>query len=800
MTEPTTESEVTRAPGSPDASGRDLLATLRTLPFRNELLVLLAAMLLVPLLPAIGSGDGDGIPVGVLLLGAVSGAALAMQAIGVVLVYRSNRFVNFGQVYIGTVAAVTFTLLYNYRAPFRWVSGVCPPCAESPSPGWIQANYWFSLLIGLALSVGVSYAVYTFVVKRLEGAPRLVVTVASIFLGPAAGALVAGDGTGGFIVNTLTTEDQREQGIQVGNAPLPFDFTWSVGPVDLHAPDVLTLVIAAASAIGLYVFFRVSSTGTAIRAAAENADRAETLGVDVNAVNTRVWIIVGLLSGIPALLAAVAIGGNATTGSTFDVGLAVRILLVAVIARFSSLPMAAVAAVVVGVVQQATLWVFDSSSAPLDGSMVIVVAGLLLLQSRHRESRAEIERSSAWRSSKEIRPIPRELRELPTVRKWLRTGAFVGAVVLLGLPWAMSPSQTNLAAVVMIYGMISLSLLILTGWAGQVSLGQFAFAAIGGYVAAVWDVPFLIAVAGGTIVGGLVAALIGIPALRLRGFYLAISTLAFAVSVTAVLVNPRYLGKKLPSSLDRPQVFGMDFDDQRVFYYFTLIVLILVILAVQGLRRSRTGRVLIAARDNEQATQTFGISVVRARLTAFALSGSLAAFAGSLYAFHQNGVKVVAFNESQSFNIFTMTVIGGLGSITGPLLGALYNGLLMIFGASTVVQLFLMGFGGLLVILLIPGGLSQVVFGLRDAFLRRVAKRNRIIVPSLIADSKGDRSDGRAAIAPKARPGGGAAFIPQRYALDDQWALPEDDGAASGAAVDEGFTVRSSGVEERVGG
>lgn len=799
MTEPTTESEVTRASPS-DAAGRDLLAALRTAPFRNELLVLLAALLLVPLLPAIGSGDGDGIPAGVLLLGAVSGAALAMQAIGVVLVYRSNRFVNFGQVYIGSVAAVTFALLHNYRAPFRWVGGVCPPCAESPSPGWIQANYWFSLLIGLVLAVGVSYVVYTFVVKRLEGAPRLVVTVASIFLGPAAGALVAGDGSGGFLVNTLTTEDQREQGIQIGNAPLPFDFTWSVGPVDLHAPDVLTLIIASAAAIGLYAFFRVSSTGTAIRAAAENADRAETLGVDVNAVNTRVWIIVGLLSGIPALLAAVAIGGNATAGSTFDVGLAVRILLVAVIARFSSLPMAALAAVVVGVVQQATLWVFDSSSAPLDGSMVIVVAGLLLLQSRHRESRAEIERSSAWRSSKEIRPIPRELRDLPTVRKWLRTGAFLGAVLLLGLPWAMSPSQTNLAAVVMIYGMISLSLLILTGWAGQVSLGQFAFAAIGGYVAAVWDVPFLVAVAGGTIVGGLVAALIGIPALRLRGFYLAISTLAFAVSVTAVLVNPRYLGKRLPSSLDRPQIFGMDFDDQRVFYYFTLIVLILVILAVQGLRRSRTGRVLIAARDNEQATQTFGISVVRARLTAFALSGALAAFAGSLYAFHQNGVKVVAFDESQSFNIFTMTVIGGLGSITGPLLGALYNGLLMIFGASTFVQLFLMGFGGLLVILLIPGGLSQVVFGVRDAFLRRVAKRNRIIVPSLVADSKGDRSDGRAAIAPKTRPGGGAAFIPQRYSLDDQWALPDEGDASSDVAADAGFTVRSSGVEEPIRG
>jgi branched-chain amino acid transport system permease protein len=750
--------------------------------YRNEIIVLAAALLLVPALPLISSSN-RGLPIGVLLLGAVSGAALAMQSIGVVLVYRSNRFVNFGQVYIGSVAAVTFSLLHAYRPIFRWIGGVCPPCVENPGRGLVLLNYWVSLVIGILLAVGFSYAIYTFVVKRLEGSPRLVVTVASIFLGPAALALVAGNGSGGLIVNFLTTKDQREGGISIGKAPLPFDFTWSVGPVDLHAPDVLTLLFAGLAVGGLYAFFRFSPMGTTIRASAENAGRAETLGVNVNAVNTRVWIMVGLLSGIPAMLATMAIGGG-TGGISdeVDVRLAVRILLVAVVARFASLPMAAAAALVVGVVQQATFWVFGSSTPLVDGSIVIVVAGLLLLQSRQTASRAEVEQAAGWRSSKEIRPIPRELRELATVRKWVRTGGALAVVVLLGLPWAMSPGQTNLAAVVMIYAMLGLSLLILTGWAGQVSLGQFAFAAIGGYVTAAWDVPFVLAVAGGTVAGGVVAGLIGIPALRLRGFYLAISTLAFAVSVSAVLLNPRYLGKHLPDVLDRPKALGLDLDDQRVFYYFCLVVLVVVVLAVQRLRKSRTGRVLIAARDNEQATQSFGVSIVRARLTAFVLSGALAAFAGSLYAYHQHGVKVAAFGETQSFNIFTMTIIGGLGSVSGPILGALYTGLMLIFGASDVVRLFLIGFGGLAVVLLVPGGISQIVFGTRDALLRRVAKRNRLIVPSLVADSKGDRADGRPAIAPKLRAGGGLAFVPQRYALDHHWALPDAALVTSGPA------------------
>src|SRR5258708_11303306 len=117
-------------------------------------------------------------------------------------------------------------------------------------------------------------------------------------------------------------------------------------------------------------------------------------------------------------------------------------------------------------------------------------------------------------------------------------------------------------------------------------------------------------------------------------------------------------------------------EDEKVFYYYCLGFLLLAIAMVVGLRRSRTARALIALRDNEEAAQSFGINLLRARLIAFALSGFIAAFAGGLFAFKQHAVEASAFSADQSINMFLMVVIGGLGSVAGPPLGAAYNGAL----------------------------------------------------------------------------------------------------------------------------
>jgi len=445
---------------------------------------------------------------------------------------------------------------------------------------------------------------------------------------------------------------------------------------------------------------------------------------------------------------------------------------VAVIARMTNLTVAALAAGSLGILEAAFQWSFGSVTV-LDGILLFIIGAILILQ-RHQRSRAELESASSWRSAREIRPIPPELRGLPVVRSWVRNLTLLGVALALGIPWLLSPSQNNLASVILIYAMVALSLLVLTGWAGQISLGQFAFAAIGGYVAGRVMLPFPVPLLAAGIVGAVSAVVVGLPALKLRGLHLAITTLAFALTTTTLLLNPSYLGAGLPDTLDRPTLVGMQLEDERIFYYLCLALIALLIASVTGLRRSRTARALIACRDNEAAAQSFGINLTRARLTAFAVSGTIAAIAGALFAYHQHGVRVQAFAADRSVTMFLIAVIGGMGSIASPLIGAAYYGVQLILALPPAVQGLINGGGGLLVLMLLPGGLGQGVFDIRDAILRRVARRNRIVVASLVADvrtAEGD-IDEVSPIAPKIRPGGGTIFVPERYRLQGQWALP----------------------------
>lgn len=253
------------------------------------------------------------------------------------------------------------------------------------------------------------------------------------------------------------------------------------------------------------------------------------------------------------------------------------------------------------------------------------------------------------------------------------------------------------------------------------------------------------------------------------------STLAFAASVLAVLLNPELLGRFLPDSLPRPRLLGFDLADQRTYYYVVLLVVIACLAGVAGLRRSRTARVLIAARDNEAAAQSFGIGLLRARLSAFAVSGFLAALAGGLFAFQQGSVGASGFSVETSLLLFTFTIIGGLGSLAGPLVG---------FGALAVINLstsspgtlaLINGVGGILLLLFAPGGLAQIGFDVRDGLLRRIARRSGIDVPAF---AETGTPTGRAPITPMTGPGGSSVFVPTRYALDGQWATTTDARAA----------------------
>jgi branched-chain amino acid transport system permease protein len=723
---------------------------------RAELLVLLAVVPVILLLPG-------GVPGGVLGLGLVSAASLAMQAAGVVLVFRSNRFINFAQVQIGAVAGTLFALLVNAQPLLRGVRAACPPCLERVTPLQLDISYWVSLALSLAFGIGLSWLVYLLVVRKLERAPRLVLTVASIFL------ITLLAGVQRLLITVLTTEDQRTFGGILKPVPPPLDLEWQTRSARFVTADFLTVGVAVAALVGIALYLSRSRTGNAIRATAENPARAQTLGVDVVSVTSRVWLLVGALSTAAALLATMASpGGDGTTAS--GVGSLVRVLVVVVVARFVSLPMAGLAALAFGLLSQAVQYSAGSTTV-LDGSLVVVISGLLLLQ-RRETGRADRDTSSAYLAGRQARPVPPELQGVPAVVTMRRTFAGVVAVLLLASPFVLSPSQTSTLATTVVFAIVGMSLLVLTGWAGQVSLGQFGFAAIGAYVAAVSGLPFLPALLLGAVAGALVAVLVGLPALRLQGLTLAVSTLAFASAVVVVLLNPDQLGRHLPDSLAAPQLLGMSLADARTFYYVALLFLVLTVVAVMGLRRSRTARVLVAARDNEAAAQSFGISLLRARLSAFAVAGFLAATAGVLFAYQQGFVAASAFSVQQSLVLFTFTVIGGLGSIAGPLVGFAALAILSLSTQSPGWLATINGLGGIALLLLAPGGLAQVGLDLRDGMLRRIARRSGITVPSLAQET----AAGVAPIAP------GTSFVPRRYALDGQWATT----AGARAAVEAG--------------
>lgn len=726
-------------------------------------------------------------PLGVYGLGLVSAGLLVLPAVAIILVYRANGIINFAQIMIGTATGTLFTVLttaeelgpgrrIGYFPIVSMIGKVCDPCVDrvgiDPSyvvlrPGTYVANYVAAILLCLAVATLLMMLCYL-IIQRFTRAPRLIVTVSTIFVGQIV------SGLGKRSTEWLVPSDQRGlAGVGFRAVPPPFQVEFHVGKVVFDETSIVIGAVVSVLLLLLWAFLSRSPSGTAIRAAAENPARVATLGIDARGIVGKVWLVSGLLAGAFGVLLAMlqGIGDINAPDAVFSVPMTVRVLAVVVLARFASLPIAVLAAVVLGMAQEAVRWSYNSTVA-LDGSLLAVIAVALLLQ-RRQLSRAEAAQATSWQADREIRPIPRELRGVPAVRTWVRTAMGIGIALPVGAPWVLSAGQQNLVTLAVLYMMIGLSLLVLTGWAGQISLGQVALAATGAWAAAWSGLPFVFAILVGAAAGALAATAVGIPALRLRGLNLAIITLAFAVTVSSFLLDRHYLGDRLPDRLDRPSFLGLDLNDQRTHYYVMLAFLGLVALAVLGMRRSRTARAFIALRDNEQAAQSFGIVATRARLSAFAVSGAIAGLAGALIAYTDGAVDPSRFTPDFGVALFLAMVMGGFGSILGPLLGGLYLGVLPLFGAVGILIGQFGGAGGLALILSIGGGLSRLVYQLRDSMLRRVANRNGIVVPSLVADLLADGTRRLIPITPKRRDGGGTAFVPQRYRVSDQWAFGE---------------------------
>jgi ABC-type branched-subunit amino acid transport system permease subunit len=328
-----------------------------------------------------------------------------------------------------------------------------------------------------------------------------------------------------------------------------------------------------------------------------------------------------------------------------------------------------------------------------------------------------------------------------------RSGVMGILAVAVLLPLVLSVGNNYLYSQICIYAVIALSLTVLTGWAGQVSLGHFGLVAVGALIAVHLGSSFplplvLLYAAGGT---ALVAVIVGLPALRMPGLFLAVTTLAFAIFMqNTVLATPcitlplihKTLCTGLPNPagtlVNSPSLFGISLASQRSFAWFSLGVLLISILMVRVWRDKGIARRLVAVRDNELGAAAMGIPVLRTKLLAFALSGAMVGYAGALFAFsvQQLNNTDTTFDPTSSLLIISMVVIGGLGSIPGAILGALYlEGIPSLFGANPTIQFLTSGIGLICFILYLPGGLAQLMHQAGDAVtvgLRSLLDRRRL--------------------------------------------------------------------------
>ncbi|MFN8018773.1 MAG: ATP-binding cassette domain-containing protein [Acidimicrobiales bacterium] len=738
--------------------------------------VLVAQLLLCP------------VPLGVWLQGLVSGLLGALVVLGMMLVYRANRVINFAQASIGTYPSALAIGLLIFGAPavgvtlgMGVVAGITMGISGAALLGWgwrragvvatlcavgsvlglyasAALGYWGSLGTGLVTAAGIGLAVDALVVARFRRSPRLVLTVATI-------GLAQFFAVGALLVPRLWGKVQLA-GRDVPSIGVPWQWHVGVGTTVLGADELVAAVVSVACLVAVSVALRRSDVGIAVRASAERSDRALMLGIPVPRLEAGVWVVASVLAFLGTYLQAAILGLELTAG----VGLRVMVAALAALALagFESMPVAVGSAVAIGVLAQATGPQGGGSITRTDTVLaVVVLLGLLVRHApRRRADRGEV---SSWRATVEPRAVPRALARLRPVLVARWGGGALVLAAAVALPTVLSNSQTYRAATVAALAVLALSVVVLTGWAGEVTLGQMAFAAAGASVAAYgtatwrWDLTLALVVAG--TVGAVLAVVVGLPSLRWQGIYLAVTTLAFAQAAASYLFNPT-TSTWIPTDavLRRPLLGVWDLSGDTAMYEVVLVVLVLALLAVAGIRRSRVGRTLRAVRDNAPGAQAFGVRLALARLGGFALSGFLAGIAGALLVYVSEGYDVATYGAEQGVNVFITAVVGGVGSAVGALLGA---GLLD--GSRTFLSgnwaLLPSAVGVLVVLLVLPGGLAELAYRVRDAFLRSVAARRGIEVPTLTADrAEATTVPGAPADAGHAIDGGAEAVAPSPVA------------------------------------
>jgi ABC-type branched-subunit amino acid transport system ATPase component/ABC-type branched-subunit amino acid transport system permease subunit len=631
-------------------------------------------------------------PMGTALYGVLYGSINGLMAIGLVLTYRVTRAINFAYGSMGGLAAGIGASLYIGRG---W-----------PWPAVVALSIVLGGVIGAAVGALINW--------RFAKAPRLVLTVATIGLSQLLGGLAV-------YVPRYFHGPSLIPGFKTGLNKMQLN----IKPVLFTGNDLVALLAVPIVVVGVSWFLLGTDAGRAVRAIADNADRARLVGIPARRLLLAVWTLSGVVAGLAVILQA------PRSGVPLDAAAGPEILILplaaAVVAGMESLTGAFAVSVGLGVMVE-LIGLNVSKQAVQDPILLVVVLVALLARARS-ESRAEAADESSWSAGGALKPIPAALRSLREVRV-VKVVAFVAlALFALSLPAWLQPGRLDEVSVGLVFGLAGLSLVEFSGWAGTVSLGQMAFVGVGAIAAGDLmmhlnlDLFFSLVVAGAA--GAAIAVVLGSPALRVRGIYLAVVTLIFAVAANDFFFNPTNYPKALPSAVLRPVLWKrFDLHGEGDLYLLCLGMLVVAIVLVRGLRQARSGRVVLATRDNLRGAEAVGVPTARTRITAFIISGVIAGMAGGLYVVILGSVGYQTFPPQDSITVFSMVVIGGLSSVSGALAGVALIQWIGIEFPQT--QLLLTGVGVLIVLGFFPSGLTGLFERVRDRLLVPLARRRGI--------------------------------------------------------------------------
>jgi branched-chain amino acid transport system permease protein len=654
--------------------------------------------------------------------GVALGSLYGIIAVGIVLIYRTAHIINFAAGAVGAVPAIVALTLV------------------------LQDNVNYLVVLPIALVGGLILGLATdAIMRRFDTSPRLFATVMTIGVAQSLAVL-------GSFIPVWFGDVANNSGATIATPWQSVVWHNSRGQPIVTGNEIAAFATVIILTVGLAAFLRYTRLGIALRASAENSDRALLLGIPVRKVSAVAWALAGLLAALAIFVQAPLIGTPSDATLGFDTLL--YALTAAIVARMERFSVALAAGMGIGVIITATI-VSTGDDSVSSSIMLLIILVALLVQPR-RTARAFNAGEGRWQTIRQYRPIPKQLRGLPevAVARWGMAAA--GAGLLVALPYVLGPDNTPYLVELPLYGIVAVSLVVLTGWAGQISLGQFGFvgisAAVAGGLAANHNIDFFADLAIGVATGVAAAVIIGLPSLRIQGLFLAATTLAFGYAVPDYLLNQHYwigdhiLPSGLAAHLSRPILYGrINLTSDRAFYEFCLAFLAVVMLAAYAFRKNRSGRVLIALRDNEQSAAAFAIHPARTRLAAFAISGGIAGLAGVLFAYGQENVVPGTYGIESSIIVFLAVVIASVSSVAWAVVGVMVLELSVVFGPriyalfhsqtiESILPLLLTGPVLLISAYFNPAGAADGGFRVRDDLLRRVAKRRDIAVPSLVED------------------------------------------------------------------